>query len=413
MNDSSIIETIKKCFKSTLSHKLKTGQKLTDLGLVTVLVLFFQGDLNSIYLENIRMAIFTFLNVKICKSSFWERMASDTLTKLLYALVKKLMANLVIKSLRGGKVLKKLKLKKIVLIDSSTISLWDCVSKIFPGTWTTAGIKLHACFDLMSGKMEWFESSPSSSNDRKHFPNIGDFIKGTLFIFDLGYWDYDLLIKIDKVRSFFLSRIKSNATITIKEIVLGLSKEYVGKCLSSIVFKKNRSNIIEFLGEISNDDIVKSFRIFGFWNPDNKTYHWYISNLKIKAILIYPLYRLRWQIELLFKFAKSRLNLKKFPSGNEHIINNLMLANVCSYLISTSILDISIPELSEEEALASSFQRAGKTFKALAIDFINVILKSKRYIAILVDKIKIMASEIYDPNYHHRPGIFQKILEPF
>jgi len=410
MNDYNIIKTIKKCFKDTLSNKLNPGQKLTELGLVTVLVLFFQGDSKSMCLENIRMAVFTFLEIKIAKSSFWERIASEGLTKLMYSLSKQLMGNLVIKSLRGAKVLKKLKLQKIVLIDSSTISLWNCVSKIFPGVWTTAGIKLHACFDLMSGKMEWFESSPSSSNDQKHFPNIGDFIKGTLFIFDLGYWDYGLLIKIDMEYSFFLSRIKSNATIIIKEIVTGISKEYIGKQLSSIVFKKNRANIIEFFSEISCNESMRTFRVFGFWNPDNKNYHWYISNLKIDAIFMYPLYRLRWQIELLFKLAKSRLNLKKLPSGNKHIINNLILANVCSYLISTSILDISIPELKEEEALSASFQRVGKIFKALAIDFINVILKSKRYIPILENKIKELASEIFDPNYHHRPGIFQKIL---
>jgi len=356
------------------------------------------------------MALFTFVNTRISKSSFWERMASQGLTTLLYSLLKKLMGNLVITSLRGANVLKKLKLPKIVLIDSSTVSLWESVATIFPRIWTTVAIKLHACFDLMSGKIEWFESSASSSNDQNHFPNIQDFIKGTLFIFDLGYWSHNLLIKIDESCSFFLSRIKSNETIKIKKIVSGLSKEYEGKCLSSIVFKKNRSSIIEFTCLISHENIEKYFRVFGFWNPENKIYHWYISNLNIEAYLIYPLYRLRWQIELIFKSMKSNFNLKKISSGNEHIINNLMLANVCSYLISLAIIDISTPELKEEELLALSFQRVGKILKLVAMDFANVFLKSNKHINILKNKIKMLASELYDPNYSKRPTTLQKIF---
>jgi hypothetical protein len=403
MTESNILEVIRECYRKVLPNKLKIGQKLTMLGLVTVLVLFFQGDRAGFSLENIRMALVTFLNLKLGKSSLWERLASRPLSNALIFLMKKLMANLVVKSMRGAKLLKKLKISKIVMIDSSTISLWDCVAKIFPGTWTTAGIKLHACFNVMDGKMEWCETSPSSESDHKHFPNINIFVKGTLFLFDLGYWDYKLLFSIDLAKSYFLSRVKSNATVKIIDVVKGISSSSVGRDLFSICFKKNRGNVIEFIGGLTNKGIEKSFRVFGFWNPESKSYHWYISNLKIEAVLIYSLYRLRWQTELLFKTAKNRLNLKKIPSGNEQIINNLIVANICAYLTSISIIDISIPELDEEQSLAISFQRVGRIFKTLAIDFMNAILKSKKYVLVLKDKIKNMSSELYDPNYKHRP----------
>ncbi len=54
----------------------------------------------------------------------------------------------------------------------------------------------------------------------------------------------------------------------------------------------------------------------GFWNPSEKCYHWYITNLKVAAHLIYPLYRLRWQIELIFKACKQSLNVNRLTSNN-------------------------------------------------------------------------------------------------
>lgn len=407
MDTNNIIETMRKCFKNVLPNELKTGQKLTTLSLVTILTFFFQGNTNGFSIENIRMAFVTYLNIKLAKSTLWERLASRPLSDALMALVQELITNIMVKSLRGKKILKKLKIKKMVIIDSSSISLWDCVAKNFPGTWTTAGIKLHACFDVMTGKMEWYETSPSSESDHKHFPTIKSFITGTLFLFDLGYWDYHLLFSIDNAKSYFLSRVKNNAMIIIKKVVTGLSVNHTNRELFSICFKKNRGSIIEFIGSITHKKIEKSFRVFGFWNPVNKSYHWYISNLKAKAKLIYCLYKIRWQIELLFKTGKSRLNLKKIPSGNKHIINNLMLANICAYLISVTVLDISIPELKEEQSLAVSFQRIGKIVKTLANDFINAILRPKKYITILKNKIKEMSSEAYEPNYNHRPTTLQ------
>jgi hypothetical protein len=56
-------------------------------------------------------------------------------------------------------------------------------------------------------------------------------------IFDLGYFDYGLLYSIQRVGGFYLCRLKSNASLCIKEVVQGLSKKHVGKSLLSIKFK--------------------------------------------------------------------------------------------------------------------------------------------------------------------------------
>ncbi|RUM93872.1 MAG: hypothetical protein DSZ28_06145, partial [Thiothrix sp.] len=128
-----------------------------------------------------------------------------------------------------------------LLIDSSAITLLDGAKKSYPGSRSYAGIKWHACFNLLSGKMEWFSTSASSVHDRRHFPDI-DLLKGNLILFDLGYWDYALFDAINRAQGFFLSRVKTNAVITINQVVKGIGKPLVGTKLCSAPEEKTQKN---------------------------------------------------------------------------------------------------------------------------------------------------------------------------
>jgi transposase len=53
----------------------------------------------------------------------------------------------------------------------------------------------------------------------------------------------------------------------------------------------------------------------------------------VPAADIVGLYRLRWQIELLFKELKSYCNLKKFSTENEHIVKTLIYPSFITVLL--------------------------------------------------------------------------------
>jgi IS4 transposase len=74
---------------------------------------------------------------------------------------------------------------------------------------------------------------------------------------------------------------------------------------------------------------------------DTAEYHWYLTNLQVPAQLIYPLYRNRWQIELLFKSLKSSFHLNEIPSNNPVLIENLVLANLIASVIGSSVYQAS------------------------------------------------------------------------
>jgi hypothetical protein len=343
------------------------------------------------------------LNQDISRSAFWERLSRTRLKNYLKRVVGELMSQMSRSASIGTELLDQLGVSAIRIIDSSSISLWDGAKKTFPGTRTTAGIKWHACFNLLTGVMSWFELTPTSTNDRNCFVDLKS-LRGELAIFDLGYWDYGLLWEIQQVGGFFLCRLKSNATIYIQEVVQGLSHQHVGKSLLSLKFKRKRANLIEVKAEKRlKGGKTLSCRVIGFWNPVEKGYHWYVTNLTVAAFIIYPLYRLRWQIELIFKACKNSLNANELTSNDANIIESLLLSSLVAHLASHTILEVGGETLDHDQKLATSFQRIAQVTVQLADDFVKFLLNSSRkYFDHLVQKITLFANEIFDPNYKHR-----------
>ena len=217
-------------------------------------------------------------------------------------------------------------------------------------------------------------------------------LNGILIIFDLGYWDYSLLYAIEMAGGFFLSRLKSNAVIYIEEVVQGLPKKVAGKSLFSLNLKNKKGNIIDvFTTKIHQGKLLR-YRVIGFWNPIEKKYHWYITNLVVAAYIIYPLYRLRWQIELIFKACKNSLNANQIPSSDGNIIESLLLASIAAHLSSHTVSHIGIERLEEKKKWAISFQRVAKVAVVLAREFILFLLNSSReYIDNWLHKITLFA----------------------
>lgn len=404
----SPLEVLKQCFEKVVPS-LDTRTKISPLAFVVSLVFCHLGDSKTFSLEAIRRHMKAQLNQNISRSAFWERLSRDRLKKYLKAVVAELMSQISTFALIRTELLRPLGVSGIWLVDSSSISLWDGAKASFPGTRTEAGIKWHASFNLLTGVMNWFELTPTSRHDRKCFPDIGS-LKEVLVIFDLGYFDYGLLFSIQQVGGFYLCRLKSNASICIKEVVQGLSKKYIGKSLLSIKFKRKRTDIIEVKAQKRHNANILNCRVIGFWNPVERSYHWYMTNLKVGAYIIYPLYRIRWQIELIFKGCKNSLNANQITSNDKNIIESLLLSSLAAQLASNTIFNVGSECLGQDQKLATSFQRILKVSVDLSSEFIRFLLNSsKEYFYNLLDKIKLFSNEIFDPNYNHRETSLTRI----
>ena len=258
--------------------------------------------------------------------------------------------------------------------------------------------------------MTWFELTPSSTNDRKCFLDFKE-LAGKLIIVDLGYWDYGLLLSIQAAGGYYLSRIKSNSAIVIEGVVSGLGAIHIGKKLSEIKPKKGRQ-IVELSGSILFNGCWESIRVVGFWNPTAKRFHWYCTNLMVSAKIIYPLYRIRWQCELIFKACKRSLNVNRITTNNENIIESLILASLVAHLSTSIILEHATSELDDEQVHSISFQRIAKVATLLANDFVKYLLReSKACFRKLMSKMNLLVHELYDPNFRKRKTSLNHVRE--
>ncbi len=222
MTKSNTLDVLKQSFEKIIPAQ-DGRTRITPLSFVVCVVYCYLGDSRTFSLEAIRRFMMKQTRETISRSAFWERLATKRLQTFLTGVVAELMSELNASFGVGKDLLTRLGVSGICLFDSSSITLKDGAGKYFPGTRTSAGIKWHLGFDVLSGMMIWYRLTPTKTHDRKCFPKI-DSLVGKLVIFDLGYWDYGLLLALEKAKVFFLSRVKSNAVIMIKEVVQGLAK---------------------------------------------------------------------------------------------------------------------------------------------------------------------------------------------
>lgn len=328
MELGTILKGLKQCFRGV---PLNDGRaKIGPYEFVVSLIFCFTQDRGARTIACLREEIIRLTGKSVSRGSFWERLATERLLTLLLELTLRCVEMVAQGSYQTQQIsdlLKTLGISGVLVLDSSSVSLRDMAGLYFPGPRSNvapAVVKWHSCFDLFGGILKWFDISPGTSHDSNHFPDLATLV-GKLIIFDLGYWGYALLESIDAVGGFFLSRVKSNATIFILDVVCGLPKTAIGKELFGRRIAKGQK-IIELVAMLGNSNTP--VRVIGFWNFIEKRYHWYTTNLLVDAEVIYPLYRVRWQTELLFKKAKSSLRLKDITSTNPNIIQSMLLATI-------------------------------------------------------------------------------------
>ena len=207
-------------------------------------------------------------------------------------------------------------MKRLQIIDSTTITLFS--NLLFKGVGRhpkngkkKGGIKVHTVInaDETVPGLVWF------SEAKKHDHEFLDKLKcdkNTVYVFDKGYNDYKTFEHFTEQETGFVTRIKDNASyINIEALDLG-------EHIHSGVLK---DEIIEI--EVKKGQQTKPLRLrkVVFYDRANKREFEFLTNLfDMRADLIAALYKIRWQIELLFKQLKQNFPLKYFLGDNENAI---------------------------------------------------------------------------------------------
>ncbi|PIX07383.1 MAG: transposase [Flavobacteriales bacterium CG_4_8_14_3_um_filter_35_10] len=205
--------------------------------------------------------------------------------------------------------------KQVKIFDSSTISLFKeimaCVGRNPKNGKKKGGIKIHTVInaDEIVPSLVWF--SPATTHDHRFLEKL-KCDDNTIYVFDKGYNDYKAFKHFSEQKTGFVTRIKDNANYEIIEDI-----EVSEKIHSGVL----EDQIIEIEVNVNKEISKLKLRKVRFYDRENKRAFEFLTNLfEMRADMIAALYKIRWQIELLFKQLKQNFPLKYFLGDNENAI---------------------------------------------------------------------------------------------
>lgn len=213
--------------------------------------------------------------------------------------------------------------KRILLLDSTTISL--CLSLYNWARYRQAkgAIKLHTLLDY-NGCLPVYVNM---TDGRKHDVEIAKQLNlpsDSVIVADRAYLDFKLLYKWHEKGVNFVIRLKEPITfIDIKENLLTEGKD-------EHILKDELIQLID-----SRVKYPKKLRRVALWDDKNKqTIELITNNFYWTASTIAELYKQRWQIEIFFKELKQHLKINSFVGTSQ----NAVLIQIWTALITLLVL---------------------------------------------------------------------------
>lgn len=211
-------------------------------------------------------------------------------------------------------------------LDSTTIDL--CLS-LFP--WAKfrkekGAIKLHSLFNIRSQIPEVIQITTGKTHDLipARDINLSKFSKGTIFVFDRAYNDYDFLWKIKQAGHHFVIRTKKNTNIFP---LLGQHKAPIGEGVMS-------DEKVAFALEEAQESYPKDLRLVTYYDKEHdQIYQFLTDEFRLSALNIALIYKKRWDIEIFFKWIKQHLKIKTFLGTSKNAVLTQIWIAMVYYLL--------------------------------------------------------------------------------
>src|SRR5215470_4271795 len=232
----------------------------------------------------------------------------------------------------------------IKLIDSSPIPLGKlCQWAKWNGR--IRGLKLHVVYDPHADIPRCVEITPANVNDVE----VGrrtPIVAGTTYVFDKAYCHFGWWRKINDDGAFFVTRAKVNMRLRATG---WRSREPIAGDACTII-----DDATVLLVSKSNARMPIPLRRIRLRRDKGGTITLITNDLTRPAVEIAALYKGRWQIELLFRWIKQHLDIRKFLGNNPNAIQLQIIAALIAYLllrIAARLNGLTIPALRVAELI--------------------------------------------------------------
>ena len=253
--------------------------------------------------------------------------------------------------------------------DSTSFDLPESLLNSFPGSRggaSRAGADIQYEFDLKSGKTIDFKLTPGNINDYTNaWDTLSCISKGDLIIRDLGYNSLRVLQEINARGAFFVSRVKTDAnlyeykggtyklfdlkaiekrmkkngtTCFEKNLFIGYRRYMPVRLIVTVVPEDKIGNRIKKQKHKSNKRGGKMLKK----SLDNIGLNLFITNVPPENLSlhdVYSLYKIRWQIELVFKAWKSIGQFDKYKEVKPERVLTILYLRLLQIVMNMHILN--------------------------------------------------------------------------
>jgi len=210
----------------------------------------------------------------------------------------------------------------VYAFDSTTIDL--CLSVFWWAEFRKAkgGIKMHTLYDIKTQIPSFIYITTASVNDVNAMDHI-PYERGSYYIFDRGYNDFERLYRIHKIEAYFVLRARDNLKFN-RMYSKTVDKETGAKC----------DQIGTFTNQKSFGRYPEKLRRIKYYDSETKVEFVFLTNnFELSAIEIAILYKNRWQVELFFKWIKQHLKVKSFWGHTPNAVKIQLYCAIIAYCL--------------------------------------------------------------------------------
>jgi hypothetical protein len=232
----------------------------------------------------------------------------------------------------------------VLVQDGSSFAVHDALATTFGGRFTKvrpAAVELHTCVSLFKDQVLNVQLAPDKEAERDFLPAPHE-LTDKLLLADRGYPCLNYFEQVMEANGYFLMRSKSDINPKVRRAhgPGGRRPGFEGYRLQNILrWLPRRRWDLEVEWDRPQGRVLR-LRMVLVWNPHTKRFMVLLTNVPrriLSARQVAEVYRLRWQIELLFKEWKSYANLHEFASANPALVEGLIWASLCAAALKRSL----------------------------------------------------------------------------
>jgi hypothetical protein len=224
----------------------------------------------------------------------------------------------------------KISFDKLFIFDSSTIRLF---SQVMKGVGRNpkgegkkkGGLKVHMLIDAHSQTPTFVKISEAKSHD-KNFIQYLNLAPHSMIVFDRAYNHYLQFAKFTQNQINFVCRLKKNAVYEVAQELFCQTQTDTGFG----VLKEEHIHL-KYIDEKQEKTLC--LRKVTYRDDKGRIYEFITNNFEISNEEVALIYKIRWQIELLFKKLKQNFQLHYFYSETENGIRTQIWITLIAQLL--------------------------------------------------------------------------------